>query len=153
LGSPFTSSHQETTKGKKLNIPTKLYHAAPMCAVENIIAEGLKGSYGLVYAAGSPAEALTFMWFRLLDHAHHELVDGKVSFELVPHESIHVWEVDTDITGKKSWDGGADHAPSFFGGARSFEHKGDIPFDALTDCRVISREVILASMDVAKSSK
>lgn len=137
----------------KMKIPNKLYHAAPQCVVENIIAEGLKGSYGHVYAAGSPAEALTFMWFRLIDHPHHEMVDGKLRFEVTAHDSIHVWEIDTDITGKNNWDGGADHSPTFFGGARSFEHTGDIPFDALTDCRVFSREDILAAMDVAKSAK
>ena len=133
-------------------IPKKLYHCAPQCVMDSINEHGLTANYGEVYAGGSIAEALTFMWFRLLDHPHHELVDGKLKFEMIPHNEIHVWEIDTSITGKNNWDTGADHAPTFFGNARSYTHRGDISRDALAECHIITREEIESLLEGAKNA-
>jgi hypothetical protein len=135
-----------------MTIPKKLYHCAPQCTGDSINEKGLVSNYGEVYAGGSIAEALTFMWFRLLDHPHHELVDGKLKFEIVPHDEVHIWEIDTTATGKNNWDAGTDHSPSFFGKARSYTHRGDISRDALRDCHIITREEIESLLEGAKNA-
>lgn len=124
------------------DLPGILYHAAPQCVYDSIEEEGLKSNFTEVYAAGAPGEALSFMYFRIFDHAHIELVEGKVQTEIVEHDEIHIWMIDTNVTGKKSWNNGTDHAASFFGGASSYVHTGDISPDALMGCEVVTREEI-----------
>ena len=134
-------------------IPKKLYHCAPECVMSSIDEHGLTSNYGEVYAGGSIADALTFMWFRLLDHPHHEMVDGELKFEMIPHAEVHVWEIDTGITGKNNWDTGADHSPTFFGNARSYTHKGDISRGALKELHIITRDEIESLLEGAKNAK
>jgi len=133
-------------------IPSKLYHAAPQCVHEGIDEHGLQANFGEVYAGGSIAEAMAFMWFRLVDHPHHEMVDGKLKFEIEPHDEVHIWEIDTTITGKKGWDVGGDHNPAFFGNARSYTHTGDIERDALVQCHIVTREEIETLLEGAKNA-
>lgn len=117
-----------------MKIPKRLYHAAPQCAFDAINAEGLKSDAGLIYAASTPEEALTFMWFRLLDHPHYEQQDdGKLSFELVAHNRIDIFEIMTARTNVALWEEGTDHSSSFFGGANSWVYLDkNIKRDALS---------------------
>lgn len=132
--------------------PRYLYHAAPECVVQNILIEGIKGSFG-VYAAEQPSHALTFMWFRLLDHAHRldePIADDGSSYPLtvtlVPHDSIHVWKIDTRKTDLSKWTEGTDHSTSFFGNATSWVYEADlVPADAIMLPTVFSREAILGA--------
>jgi len=101
-----------------MEVPAKLYHAAPECAFEGIITEGLKSHWGEIYAAESAGHALTFMWFRLLDHFHPEqklVIDGHEVPNLVAHSGIYVFEIDTTKTDQSLWDLGSDHSAAFFG--------------------------------------
>jgi len=123
-------------------IPKKLYHAAPECATFNISEEGLRSNLGEIYASGSIAGALTFMWFRLLDHAHISRENGQTKMEVVAHDSIYVWEIDTSKTDATLWEEGTDHSASFFGNATSFVYLSkEIPPSALS-CFVFPREQI-----------
>ena len=133
------------------NLPEVLYHAAPQCAYDSIEEQGLKSNFTEVYAASSLGEALSFMYFRILDHPHSELVDGKVQTEMVSHDEIHIWLIDTDVTGGESWEKGSDHSASFFGGASSYVHSGDIPPDALMGCEIVTRAEIEEAL--AKKNK
>ena len=135
-----------------MKTPNKLYHAAPECAYEGIDEHGLQANFGEVYAGGSIAEAMTFMWFRLIDHAHNEWVDGKLKFEMIAHDEVHIWEIDTTITGKNNWSGGTDHNAAFFGKARSFTHTGDIERAALVQCHIVTREEVLERIEGAKNA-
>lgn len=135
------------------DLPEILYHAAPQCVYDSIEEEGLKSNFTEVYAAGSPAEALSFMYFRILDHAHSELIDGKVHTEIVEHGEIHIWMIDTDVTGKKLWQQGTDHSASFFGGASSYVHTGDVPADALIGCEIVTREEIETALAEKRAAR
>ena len=106
-----------------MKIPAKLFHAAPECVLLQIESEGLRSNWGEIYAAETPGDALTFMWFRLLDHVHPEnyltVGDQKVP-ALVAHDAVHVWEIDTTKTDASLWSPGTDHSASFFGNATSW---------------------------------
>jgi hypothetical protein len=137
-------------------LPKKLYHAAPECVLLKIDAEGLRSHWGEIYAAETPADALTFMWFRLLDHVHPENIavvqDMKVP-ALVRHDSIHVWEIRTSKTDRKLWSIGTDHSAAFFGNATSWAYASkSIPRKALGLPLVFSREAIetAAGLNVTK---
>lgn len=128
------------------DVPRKLYHAAPECVLLNIESEGLRSHWGEIYAAESPADALTFMWFRLLDHVHPEnyltVGDQKVP-TLVAHDAVHVWEIDTTKTDASLWSLGTDHSASFFGNATSWAYSSKtLPRKALSLPLVFSRQVI-----------
>lgn len=135
-------------------LPEVLYHAAPQCVYDSIEEEGLKSNFSEVYATGSLAEALSFMYFRILDHPHPKWdADGKLSFDITEHDEIHIWLIDTSVTGKKSWNNGTDHASSFFGGASSYVHTGDISPDALMGCEIVTREEIEAALEEKRASR
>lgn len=130
-------------------LPKKLYHAAPECVLLKIDAEGLRSNWGEIYAAEKPSDALTFMWFRLLDHVHpenyHMIGDQKVP-ALVRHDVIHVWEISTSKTNRALWSIGSDHSPAFFGNATSWAYQSkSIPRKALGLPQVFSRELIEAA--------
>lgn len=135
-------------------LPKKLYHAAPECVLLSINADGLKSHWGEIYAAESPGDALAFMWFRLLDHVHNEPnpdVPG-MSFTMVAHKEIHVWEISTARTKAELWNPGTDHSAAFFGNATSWAYSSkNIKRSALTNCLVYSREVIEGA--TAKSNR
>ncbi len=135
-------------------VPSKLYHAAPECVLLNINDEGLKSHWGEIYAAESPAEALTFMWFRLLDHVHNEPnpLMPEMTFNVVAHNEIHIWEIDTAKTKAKLWNPGTDHSAAFFGNASSWAYAAkQIERKALTGCLVYTRADIEAA--TAQSNK
>lgn len=125
-------------------IPKKLYHAAPECALGSINAEGLKSNFGEIYAAESPGDALQFMWFRLLDHVHHEPnpLMPELTINIVAHDSIHVWEINTSKTDVGLWEPGTDHSAAFFGNATSWVYSSKvIPRAALKLPKVYAREL------------
>lgn len=131
-------------------LPGKLYHAAPECVVGKILQEGLKSGFGEIYAASSPADALTFMWFRLLDHAHMDAPNGTPIMSIERHDAIHVWEIDISKTDTARWEEGTDHSTAFFGNATSWVYLGkSIPADAVK-CLVFTREVIEDALAAAK---
>ena len=125
-------------------VPEKLYHAAPECVLINIQTEGLKSNFGEVYAASSPADAMNFMWFRLLDHPHYQFENGKiVGMELERHDRIYVFEISTNRTDKSCWEVGTDHSSAFFGGAESWVYVGkNIERRAISDITYFSRQMI-----------
>jgi hypothetical protein len=121
-----------------MTVPKKLYHAAPECVLGSINADGLKSGFGEIYAAETPGDALQFMWFRLLDHVHKT----RESFDLVPHDSIHVWEIKTSKTDVRLWEPGTDHSAAFFGDATSWVYvSNEIPRMALSLPKVYAREL------------
>lgn len=137
-----------------MQLPKKLYHAAPECTLLSINADGLKSHWGEIYAAESPAHALSFMWFRLLDHVHNEPnpLMPEMSFNLVAHDKIYVWEISTARTKAELWNPGTDHSAAFFGDATSWAYSSkNIKRSALTNCLVYSRADIEAA--TAKSNK
>lgn len=135
-----------------MEIPKKLYHAAPECALLPIESEGLKSNYGEIYAASSPTEALQFMWFRLLDHPHYEIVDGEPRVQLERHDRIYVWEIETARTDASCWDVGTDHSAAFFGSAASWVYGGkNIERHALTGATYFTREAIDDAMTASTS--
>lgn len=125
-----------------MKIPKKLYHAAPECVAGKIFEDGLLSNFGEIYAAESPADALAFMWFRLLDHPHHEIIDGKPSLKMERHDAIHVWEIDTSKTDHGKWDHGTDHSARFFGNATSWVYQGKNISASAVQCYTYSREDI-----------
>lgn len=129
-----------------MTLPNKLYHAAPECVMLDINSDGLKSSWREIYAADSPADALTFMWFRLLDHPHID----ESGASLVPHDEIHVWEIDTSKTDAALWEAGTDHSAKFFGDATSWVYSGgSIERGCLTGCLVYTRKDIQDAMSNA----
>lgn len=132
-----------------MKLPSLLYHAAPECVYESINIEGLRATYGEVYAAGSMQDAATFMAFRLLDHVHgakwieingvqHPVPD------LVQHDSVHFWVIDTAKTDPALWEEGTDHNPLYFN-ATSYVYRGAIARDALLDALSVKREDFLTA--------
>lgn len=120
--------------------PEILYHVSPACAHDAIKAEGLKANFGEVYASEAPAHALSFMWFRILDHPH---LEGK-NFELVPHDRIDIWTIDTSLLDLNKLEESSDHASSFFGeSTTSWAYRGDIPIEALVEYNYVTREELL----------
>ena len=136
-----------------MTVPAKLYHAAPECVLTDINGEGLKSNFG-IYAASSPADAMNFMWFRLLDHPHYKYENGKiVGMELERHERIYVFEISTACTTKDYWEVGTDHSSAFFGGAESWVYAGkNIERRALTDITYFTREMVDEARSAAASS-
>lgn len=132
-----------------MNLPKKLYHAAPECLLVKIDDEGLRSNFGEIYAAESPAHALTFMWFRLLDHYHRDSfteLDGQRIPLPVRHNYIYVWEINTARTKAALWEPGTDHNPGFFGDATSWVYSSkEIRRGSLSKCLVFSREEIEAA--------
>jgi hypothetical protein len=110
-------------------LPRYLYHATAVCNQESIEREGLRSSFGEVYASESADDCLTFMGFRLLSHFHFGKKGDEPEF--VTHDRIVVFQVDTKATDKKKWEVGTDHNPAFFGNATSWVHAGSIPREAL----------------------
>lgn len=136
-----------------MKIPKRLYHASPQCAFDAINTQGLKSDVGLIYAASTPEEALTFMWFRILDHPHYERQDdGKLSFDLVAHTRIDVFEIMTARTNLQLWEEGTDHSASFFGGANSWVYLDkNIKRDALSRALSFSRTDIEDAVAAGRS--
>jgi hypothetical protein len=133
----------------EVTVPGKLYHAAPECVLGKILTEGLKSRFG-IYAAESPGEALAFMWFRLLDHAHIDSVNGTPVMNVERHDVIHVWEIDTSKTELAEWEEGTDHSARFFGNASSWVYLEDsIPTTAIS-CQVFTREVVEEALAAVK---
>jgi len=130
-------------------MPRYLYHCAPECVFGDINAEGLKSNWGEIYAAETVAHALTFMWFRVLDHVHGTM-DSEIGpiVNLVPHDYVYVWEIDTRLTTRKLWSPGADHSASFFGDATSWAYGSkEIERGALSSVKVFSRDDILGALN------
>lgn len=125
-------------------VPEKLYHAAPECVLIDIHTGGLKSNFGEIYAASSPADAMNFMWFRLLDHPHYKIEDGKVvGMELERHDRIYVFEISTNRTDMSCWEVGTDHSSAFFGGAESWVYLGkNIERRAISDITYFTRLMI-----------
>lgn len=119
--------------------PRYLYHAAPICVRDNIWEKGLHTAWSEVYAAESPEHALRFMSFRLLMHYHGSksvMLNGALVEvpDIVEHDSIDVWKIDTHKTRLKQWEVGEDHSPAFFGeDVTSWRYGGDISKDALVN--------------------
>jgi hypothetical protein len=127
-----------------MTIPKKLYHAAPECALGSINDDGLKSAFGEIYAAETPGDALQFMWFRLLDHVHKEPnpLMPEIAFNVVPHDSIHVWEIKTSKTDVGLWEPGTDHSAAFFNNATSWVYGSKvISRSALSLPKVYVREL------------
>lgn len=116
--------------------PDTLYHVSPACVKESIELEGLKSNFGAVYASESPQDALGFMWFRLLDHMHH---DGK-KFTVLAHDRIDIWTIDTTQLDSSKLQPSVDHSSAFFGDATSWEYLGDIPASALVEYDYMTRQ-------------
>ena len=110
-------------------LPRYLYHATAVCNQESIEREGLRSSFGEVYASESPTDCLTFMGFRLLSHFHFTK-KGEAP-EFVVHDRIIVFKIDTKTTDKSKWEVGTDHNPEFFGDATSWVYRGSIPREAI----------------------
>jgi len=137
-----------------MKLPENLYHAAPVCVHDSIEEEGLKSNFTEVYAAGSVGEALSFMYLRILDHPHPTWDEnGKLGFEFVPHDAIDIWIIDTGLTDEEAWNTGTDHSSSFFGGARSYVHTGDIPSDAIIGCATVTRQELDALLKEKQSQR
>ncbi len=133
-----------------MKTPERLYHAAPECVLASIATNGLRSNWGEIYAAESPAHALTFMWFRLLDHVHPQTDNGTPYVNIERHDAVHVWEIDTSKTDLTKWDHGTDHNAKFFGDATSWVYTGGvIPPDAI-ECYVYSRQDIENAASAAK---
>lgn len=133
------------------HLPELLYHCAPECAFESIDQEGLKANFGEVYAAGSMNDAATFMAFRLFDHFHDGFQEIEINGELhkfpniVSHDKIYFWVIDTSKTKTRKWSEGIDHSAAFFGDATSFVYAGDIPREALVGYATVSKEDVIYS--------
>ena len=125
-----------------MKIPRKLYHAAPECVAGKIFEDGLRSNFGEIYAAESPSDALTFMWFRLLDHPHYEVVNGEPKVSVERHDAIHVWEIDTSKTEHGKWSAGTDHSTKFFGDATSWVYGGKNISASAVQCYTYSRQDI-----------
>lgn len=126
-----------------IETPELLYHAAPQCAYESISEQGLKANFGEVYASDSPGGALSFMWFRLLDHIHPTPENKTIPFQVVEHDRVDIWVIDCSQLDGKKLELGTDHNPEFFGGATSWTHRGDIPPEALIEEMSVTREELL----------
>jgi hypothetical protein len=138
-------------KMKKITVPKKLYHAAPECVLIDIQTGGLKSNFGQIYAASTPADAMNFMWFRILDHPHYEFENGKiVGMHLERHDRIYVFEISTNRTNLDCWDVGTDHSPVFFSG-ESWVYAGkNIERRAISDVTYFTREMIDAARSDVK---
>lgn len=123
-------------------VPKKLYHAAPECVAGKIYEDGLRSNFGEIYAAESPADALTFMWFRILDHVHMDEKNGVPTMTIERHDAVHVWEIDVDQTDLERWEPGTDHSTKFFGDATSWAYRGKNIAASAVQCFSFSREVI-----------
>lgn len=99
-----------------VKIPELLYHVSPECVYNDISEQGLKANFGVVFLAPSVEEALGFMWFRLIDHAHPTTTNG-IGMELVHHDRIDIWVVDTSELESKNLEVSTDHNPMLFGTA------------------------------------
>lgn len=130
-------------------IPKKLYHAAPECVAGKIFEDGLVSNWGEIYAAESPADALTFMWFRLLDHVHMEQKNGVPVMSIEKHDAIHVWEIDTTGTDVTKWQAGTDHSTAFFGNTTSWVYAGKNIAAEHLNGMLFTREVIEEATAVA----
>lgn len=136
-----------------MTIPKKLYHAAPECALGSINSDGLRSAFGEIYAAETPGDALQFMWFRLLDHVHKEPnpLMPEITFNVVPHDSIHVWEIKTSKTDVGLWEPGTDHSAAFFNNATSWVYGSkEISRAALSLPQVYVRE-LFAELYISKA--
>lgn len=116
--------------------PRYLYHASPECVFTSILKEGLRSSWEGVYASEDPQHSLRFMGFRLIDHYHGSkpfiMPDGSEVLmpEIVHHDAIHVWKIDTTKLPQK-WEVGADHSAFVFGDATSWLYPETIPHKAI----------------------
>lgn len=124
-------------------IPELLYHVSPQCVYDSILKDGLKANFGEVYASEQPGHALGFMWFRILDHVHRKLISESNEFEIVAHDHIDIWTIDTSMLAGKNLEHSTDHSAAFFGNATSWVHRGDIPPEALIHHDTISREELM----------
>jgi hypothetical protein len=136
-----------------MRVPSKLYHAAPECVFTDINGEGLKSHFGEIYAACTPADAMNFMWFRLLDHPHYKFENGKVvGMDLERHDRIYVFEISTNGTSKQLWSLGTDHSSAFFGGAESWVYRSKkIERHAITGATYFTREMVESARSAAAS--
>lgn len=103
-----------------------LYHAAPQCAVEAIIEEGLRG-FGGVYLADTEEDAVAFVGPRLMSHMHSHQPEPRI----VRHDSLTVFSVDVDDLEEARLAESHDHSEVFFQGRKAWVYLGDIPADAL----------------------
>jgi hypothetical protein len=110
-------------------LPRYLYHATSVCNQESIEERGLISSFGEVYASESKDDCLTFMGFRLLGHFHF-IKEGEDPV-YVEHDSLLVYQIDTNKTTKTRWEAGTDHSTAFFGNATSWVHFGSIEREAI----------------------
>lgn len=131
-----------------MKVPAKLYHAAPQCVLLDINDHGLKSNWGEIYAAESQGDALSFMWFRLLDHAHV----GEGGFTVQSHNEIHVWEIDTSKTNPALWEIGSDHNPNFFTATSWVYGSKSIPRTSLSECYVFTREILEQAANKVEST-
>jgi hypothetical protein len=141
----------KTTKGYGMKIPAKLYHGAPECVAGKIFEDGLVPNFGEIYASDSPAGCISFMWFRLLDHIHPELVDGKPKLNIEQHDGMHVWEIDTSMTDITAWEHGTDHARGAFGGATSWVYTGGTITASAIKGFTYTREMIEDAVHASRS--
>jgi len=123
--------------------PRYLYHASPECVYDSIMQDGLVRSWGAVFASEKPEHCLNFMSFRLIDHVHgSEMVEIQGTKHRVPnivsHDVIYVWKIDTYATDNK-WERGEDHSAAFFGEATSWETHQDVPRWALVEVQAFGR--------------
>ena len=109
-------------------LPRYLYHATAVCNQESIEKEGLRSSFGEVYASESEDDCLAFMGFRLMSHFHFVKGSDPV---FVEHDRLVVFQIDTEATDKSKWEVGTDHNPAFFGNATSWVHIGSIGREAI----------------------
>jgi hypothetical protein len=136
-----------------MTIPKKLYHAAPECALGSINSDGLRSAFGEIYAAETPGDALQFMWFRLLDHVHKEPnpLMPEITFNVVPHDSIHVWEIKTSKTDVGLWEPGTDHSAAFFNNATSWVYGSKEIFRAALSLPQVYVRELFAELYISKA--
>jgi hypothetical protein len=110
-------------------LPRYLYHATSVCNRESIEERGLISSFGEVYASESKDDCLTFMGFRLMSHFHFVKEGDDPVY--VEHDSLLVYQIDTNKTIKTKWEVGTDHSTAFFGNATSWVYLGSIEPEAI----------------------
>ena len=66
----------------------------------------------------------------------------EMGLNMVAHDSIHVWEINTSKTDVGLWEAGTDHSAAFFGNATSWVYLSkEIPRAALELPKVYAREL------------
>lgn len=120
--------------------PRYLYHASAECVRDAIYADGLKSGWEGVYAAETPEQALRFVALRAFAHMHGMKTmllpngDEVPVPNIVQHDVVDVWKIDTYLCKGRLWRQSYDHSPIFFGpDVRSWLYPLDIHRECLLE--------------------